>query len=401
VRLPEALAPLRLRDFRLLFAGQAVSLLGDGMLGVALSFAVLDLTGSVSDLGYVFAARAVPMVVFLLAGGVFADRLSRRTVMLASDAVRLVAFGVAAALLISGRAEIWELIVVQAVAGIASAFFYPASTGLVPMTVPPEALQQANALRGISLAAGTVAGPALAGVLVATVGPGWAIAADAATYLASVASLAQLRVVRNDPLEVRPFFHDLAEGWREFSSRTWLWAFIAAASLNNLVAAAVPVLGAAIARDELGGPSAWATIVAAGGAGSVVGGFVTLRIRPARPLLTASLLLALLSGQSLALAFVAPVPVIAAAAFLSGLAVMTSNSLFETAEQRHVPAAALSRVSAYDWFGSLTFNPIGFALVGPVAGAIGRKTTLLIPGLWFLVVPLVLAGIPSIRRLGR
>lgn len=401
MRLPESLAPLRRRDFRLLFVGQAVSLIGDGMLSVALAFAVLDLTGSASDLGYVFAARAVPMVVFLLVGGVFADRLSRRTVMLVSDVVRLAAFGIAAGLLIAGTAQVWELIVVQVFAGAASAFFNPASTGLMPMTVPAESLQQANALRGISLAAGFVAGPAIAGVVVAAAGPGWAVAADAATYLISVASLAGLRVARNDPLEVQPFVRDLLDGWKEFRSRTWVWTFVGAASINNMVNAAYPVLGAVIAKEQLGGAGAWATILAAGGAGSIVGGVLTLHVRPRRPLLLASVLLVFLGLQSLALAVVAPVAVIAACSFLAGLAVLTSNSLFETALQRHVPPAALSRVSAYDWFGSLTFNPIGFALVGPVAAAIGRKETLLIPSCWFVVCAVGLCAIPSVRQLGR
>ncbi len=401
MRLPESLSPLRERNFRMLFAGQAVSLLGDGMLGVALSFAVLDLTGSVSDLGFVMAARAVPMVVFLLAGGVFGDRLPRRAVMLAADVLRFAAYGVAAVLLVTGHARVWELLVVQVAAGAAAAFFYPATTGLVPMTVPPESLQQANALRGITMAAGFVVGPALAGVIVATAGPGWGVAADAATYGVSALALAALRVPRGDPVETQPFLKDLAEGWREFRSRTWLWTFVGAASLNNLVTTAFPVLGAAIARDELGGATAWSVILAAGGGGSLLGGLLVLRVTPRRPLLLASTLLILLSGPPFSLAFVAPVPVIAFFACLAGIAVMTSNSLFETALQRHVPSAALSRVSSYDWFGSLTFNPIGFALVGPVAALIGRRDTLLVPACWFLASSLALCALPSVRRLGR
>jgi MFS family permease len=392
-------APLRHRDFRLLFVGQAVSLLGDGMLGVALAFAILDLTGSASDLGYVLAARSVPMVVFLLVGGVFADRWSRRAVMLVADAVRLAAMAAVAVLLLTGSARIWELAAALAVTGAASAFFYPASTGLVPMTVPEELLQQANGLRAIAMAAGNIGGPVVSGALVATVGAGSAIAADAGTFLVSVLSLAGLRVARNAPLDVRPFLHDLREGWDEFRSRTWVWTFVGAAGINNMVNAAWPVLGPAIAKAQLGGASAWAAIVAAGGAGSVVGGLVTLRVRPRRPLLVAAALLAFLGVQCFVLAVVAPVPAIAAAAFLGGFAVMTSNTLFETALQRHVPPAALSRVSAYDWFGSLTFNPIGFAIVGPVAAAIGRTQTLLIPSLWFVVVAAGLCALPSVRGL--
>ena len=164
LRTPEALGALHERQFRLLFTGQTISLLGDGIVGVALSFAVLDLTGSVSDLGYVFAARTIPLVVFLLVGGVFADRLPRRAVMLVADAVRFVSQGVMAALLIAGHAQLWHLVVTQAVAGAASAFFNPAATGLTPDTVSRARLQQANALRGLSASATQIVGPALSGV---------------------------------------------------------------------------------------------------------------------------------------------------------------------------------------------------------------------------------------------
>jgi MFS family permease len=394
-------APLRLREFRLLFLGQGVSLLGDGMLGVALSFAVLDLTGSTSDLGFVFVARSVPLVLFLLVGGVFADRLPRRAVMLASDAVRFAAQGALAALLISGTAQLWHVVVLQAIVGGASAFFYPASTGIVPTTVPLELLQEANGLRGVSMAVGNVAGPALSGVIVAAASPGWALAADSGTFLVRAFALGAMRVARAEPLEVQPFLHDLREGWQEFRARTWIWTFVGAAAINNMVNAAWPVLGAVIAKEELGGASAWAAILASAGAGTFAGGLVTMRVRPRRPLLLASWMLVFLGVQSFALALVAPVPVIAACAVLAGVAVMTSNTLFETALQRHVPPAALSRVSAYDWFGSLTFNPIGFALVGPLAGAIGRQGTLLVPACWFVVCAAGLSAIPSVRQLGR
>jgi hypothetical protein len=178
-----------------------------------------------------------------------------------------------------------------------------------------------------------------------------------------------------------------------------VWTFVGAAAINNMVNATWPVLGPAIAKAQLGGASAWAAIVASGGAGSVVGGFATLHIRPRRPLLLAAALLVFLGVQTFTLALVAPVAVIAAAAFLGGLAVMTSNTLFETALQRNIPPAALSRVSAYDWFGSLTFNPIGFAIVGPVAATIGRTETLLVPSIWFVVVAAGLCAIPSVRGL--
>jgi MFS family permease len=162
------LGALREREYRLFFVGQSVSLLGDGMVGVALSFAVLDLTGKAADLGYVFAARSLPLVGFLIVGGVFADRLSRRAVMIGADLARFGTQGATAALLVTGHARLWELIVLQAIGGAASAFFNPSLTGLTPLLVSGEHLQQANVLRGLSAGIGGIAGPALAGILVAT-----------------------------------------------------------------------------------------------------------------------------------------------------------------------------------------------------------------------------------------
>jgi MFS family permease len=159
---------LRERQFRLLFIGQSVSILGDAMSGVALAFAVLEIDGSASELGLVLAAGALPFLVFLLVGGVVADRLPRRGVMLTADVVRMATQATMAVLLIAGVAEVWELAALQALRGTASAFFGPASTGLIPQTVSAERLQEANALRGLASAASWIAGPAIAGALVAT-----------------------------------------------------------------------------------------------------------------------------------------------------------------------------------------------------------------------------------------
>ena len=216
---PSSVAVLREREFRLLFGGQAISLVGDGMLTIALAFAALDLTGSVADVGLLLAASRAPLLLTVLAGGVVADRASRRSLMVGADLVRMGALAVAGALLIAGDARIWQLAVLLAVFGTAGGFFYPASTGLLPLIVPPEELQQANALRGLSQSAGIVIGPALAGVIIATASPGWAIAVDAVTFAVSAATLAQLRL----PPRLRPprqrFLRDLADGWHDVTSR--------------------------------------------------------------------------------------------------------------------------------------------------------------------------------------
>ena len=268
----------------MLFFGQAISLLGDGMVGVALAFAVLDLTGSIGDLGLVFAARTIPMVVFLLVGGVFADRLPRRAVMLNADVARLVTQGTIAVLLISGRAQIWQLVLTQAVYGTATAFFNPASTGLIPSVVSPGRLQQANALRALAMASGSVAGPALAGILVAAASPGWALAVDAASFGVSAVFLALLHLPPHERVPVKPFLHELGEGWREVTSRSWVWSILAFAGLANMAGNVFFIVGAYVAKTELGGAGSWALISSAFGLGAVAGGIVVLRMKARHPL---------------------------------------------------------------------------------------------------------------------
>jgi MFS family permease len=397
--MPRSLQVLREREYRLFFLGQAVSLLGDGMVNVALAFAVLDLTGSASALGLVLAARMLPLVGFLLAGGVMADRLPRRTVMIAADLVRVASQGAIAALLIAGVAQVWQLAALSAVTGSATAFFNPASTGLMPAVVSPGRLQQANALRGLAMAAGQIAGPAVAGVLVAGAGAGWALAVDAATFAVSVAFLARLRVPVMARLEVRSVLADLREGWDTFRSYTWLWSFVAAAALGNFVNAASGVLGPLVAKESLGGAPAWALIVSALGVGSLAGGVLALHVRPRRPMLVATLPLFVFALPLAMLALELPAGWIALVSLFAGAGVMISNTVWETTLQQHVPAEALSRVSSYDWFGSLAFQPIGFAVWGPVAEVAGVSTTLWVAFALQLTTVIVLLPVPSIRNL--
>ena len=368
---------LRERDFRLVYGAQVVSLLGDGIIPVALAFAVLDLTGSATDLGLVLAARTLPMIACLLAGGVVADRRSRRRVMIAADLVRFVSQATLGVLLVSGSAHLWQIAVLQAALGAATGFFNPASTGLIPQVVSPARLQDANALRGLALAAGGIAGPVIAGVLVATVGSGEALLADAATFALSAVLLARVHVKeRPGATPATSFLIDLREGWHELRSRTWAWTVVGAFSLVNLLIAPFYVLGPLVARRELGGAAAWAGILAAHGAGEVIGAIVSLRIRPARPLLVAVLACGVGFIPTMLLAAGLPAVVVGAAAVVAGAGVMLFNTLWETTLQSHIPPDALSRVSAYDWFGSLTLQPLGFALAGPVAAEFGVAATL-------------------------
>jgi MFS family permease len=387
------------RTFRLLFLGQAISSLGDRLVPVALAFAVLDLTGSVTDLGIVAAAQTVPLVVFVLIGGVWADRLPRQRVMLASDAIRALAQGVTALLLLQGQAHVWQLAALQAVYGAAEAFFGPASTALVPQTVEPADLQQANALMGLSGNVAAVLGPAFAGVIVATIGAGWGLAIDSATFVVSAVFLALMRV---QPVLVAARASTLAElraGWQAFRSRTWLWVTVAYFTLFiGFVYAPLLVLGPQVARTSLGGAGAWAAIATALGIGSMVGGLAGLRWRPRYPLRVAFLSF-LVAGPALLalLAAHAPLPLIVAAGLVDGGSGTLFNTLWFTALQREVPANELSRVSSWDYLGSLAMLPVGQAVSGPVAEAIGLSTTLYLAAGLFVVLLLAVLAVPAVR----
>lgn len=394
----ESFGALREREFRLLFTGQLISLLGDAFTSIALAFAVLSI-GNATDLGIVFAAKSVPLVTFLLVGGVFADRLSRRAVMLTADVVRMGTQGATAALFLTHSAHVWQVAVLQALAGTATAFFNPASTGLTPMTVSGERLQQANALRGLSMSSTGLIGLALGGAVVTLAGSGWALGVDAISYGASAYFLAQLRLPTHTPLPRQSFLSDLHDGWREFVARSWVWLIVVAAAFGNMFTSFFGVLGAVIAKEDLGGALAWTVVLAGLSLGSIAGGFVSLRVHVRRPLLFGSALTAFLAVPDAFLALRWPAYVIAAGAFLAGAGNMVFNSLWETALQRHVAPAALSRVSAYDWFGSLAFQPLGLAIAGPLAAGIGTGETLWLAAAGSVAIACILVATPSVRAL--
>jgi MFS family permease len=395
------LGPLQEREFRLFFTGQLVSLLGDAVTPFALAWAVLDLTGSARDLGFVLAAKTVPLVIFLLVGGVFADRLPRRAVMLTADVARMAVQATTAALLLSHTAHIWELVVLQALAGTGTAFFNPASTGLTPMTVSAERLQEANALRGLSTASMQFVGPALAGLLILTAGPGYALAIDAASFGVSAYFLARLHLPRHVSLPPQSFGRDLLDGWREFTARTWVWLVVIGASLGNMMGAIWLVLAATWVKQGHGGAGAWTAILVVSAVGALAAGATALRIRPRRPLLVGIIAVVPNALPAILLALKLPWEILVVAALVTGFGNMLFNTLWETTLQQHVPPAALSRVSAYDWFGSLLGQPLGLALAGVLAAGIGMSRTLWIAAAVDLAEVAVLLAAPSVRHLRR
>jgi MFS family permease len=393
---------LRDRDFLRFFGAQAISMFGDRMVTVALAFAVLLQGGSPTDVGTVLAMRALPLIACLLVGGVVADRTSRRTVLVAADLVRLVSQGALAAWLILGRPSVLAIGLLAGVTGAGSGFAAPATTGLLPEVVVPEKLAEANGLRATAFSAGELGGPLLSGALVATAGPGWALGIDALTFAASAALLIGLRMgggAARTRAAGASFLTDLRGGWQAFRAQRWLWTFVLYASLANLFWGAWKVLGPVVAHLDLGGAAAWGVVMSAQGVGTVAGGIFALRARPRRPMLIVALTSPLFGPPLAALALQLSVPVIAFGALLAGVGLMVGNTLWETTLQRHVPSESLSRVSSYDWFGSLALDPIGLAIWGPIAGAIGIEASLWTACGLLVVSALALLAIPEIRRL--
>jgi MFS family permease len=322
--------------------------------------------------------------------------------MIVADLVSGAAQGVIALLLLTGTAEIWHLIALAAVRGTASAFFFPASTGIVPQLVSPERLQPANALLGLSRNGTSIAGAATAGLLVAAVGPGWTLAVDAVTFGLGAIFLGLLSLPRASRLPERHFVRELVEGWNEFRSRTWLWAIVIQFAVINAVAvSAFMVLGPFVAERSLGGPAAWGLILAAQAAGLVAGGLIGLRYRPARPLVTATLAFLLTAPPLAFLALTAPVFGVALAAFLAGIGSELFDVLWRTTVQEQVPEDKLSRVSAYDWLGSLALTPVGAATVGPLADAIGTSEMLWIAAAVVVLACLAVLAVDDVRNVGR
>lgn len=361
----------------LLTAARTISVLGNGFARVALSFAVLALPGAgPGQLSLVLACQAVPQLAFVLVGGVLADRVSRSRLMIVADLVGAAAYAGLAAMVLTGHAPLWALCSLAALAGTATALFSPAMDGVIPLLVPTGRLQRANGLLRVGMNSSMLLGLALSGVVVALVGAGWALALNAASFVVSALLIRGLRL----SARVRPRasgWSELRDGWREFAGRQWLWVVVVqyavvVAALN----ANAGVLGPLATEDGLGGARSWSLIVAAQALGTIMGAGLAARLRVHRPVLVAVLATFPAALPIALLAVRAPVPLIALAMFGSGIAADVFGVLWATTLQREVPEAALSRVSSYDWFGSLAFAPLGLLVAGPVAAHLGVGRTL-------------------------
>jgi MFS family permease len=391
---------MRVRDYRRVFLANAASFVGDQIVPVALAFAVLEATGSATALGLVLLSRTVPLAVFVLTGGVWADRIPRQWIMFGSDVVRAVSQGAFAAVLLTGHATLVTMMVLQAVHGAASAFYRPASSGLLAQLLPAGLRQQGTALMYSMASAAGILGPVIAGVMLAVSSPAWVLAIDAVSFAVSALLLTGVRPPPRTPAPRQRFVRELADGWHEVVSRPWLRSWIGNFALFQFtVLAAFMVLGPVVSERSLGGETTWAIMSACVGAGSLLGSVVAVRWRPHRPLLAVAVTLLLSPAVLLGLAAAAPLYVLAALAVVFGTVITFADAVWEGTVQTHVPEHVLSRVVSYDWLGSTVLRPIGLAVLGPIAAALGAGSTLVTVSLLYFAATVVALLAPATRAL--
>jgi MFS family permease len=384
---PAGRSPLRFRDFRWLISGSATTMLGNAITPVALAFAVLDLGGSATDLGMVVAAFALVEVVTVLFGGVLGDRLPRQLMMLGGAMASSASQAFLAVLLITDSASIWSLGVVGAITGCFGALAGPSSRSLTRFTVPSEALESAVATRRLTETTAHALGFAVGGVLVASLGSGWAVAVDAGTFLISAFCYSRLRVPPMEPgsSDSRSnMLSELGTGFREVLRHTWLWLLIVQALLYHLFyGGAQGVVGPIVIEGEFGRTS-WGLALGVLMMGFIVGGLVCLRWRPRRGLRLGVALLSLTAAFPLAMALSDQLWVILLGAFLHGFGLEIFSVNWDLSIQQNIPADRLARVYSLDMVGSFVFRPVGLAMTGPIAEAVGFRP-------WLLVVAGVMA----------
>lgn len=397
-RLGAGLGALAEREYRLLFGATLTTSLGAAVGTIALAFAVLDVAGAAS-LGIVLAVRQAASASVLVFGGVLSDRARRNLVLVGASLVQGAAQAATAAIVLAGVATVPLFAVLGVLWGLGDGLVVPAEAGLVPQTVSPARLQQANALQGLSRSGVRVVGPALGGVLVVALNPGWALAVDGASFLLCVALLARMRIAPRAGAQPQRFLHELRAGWREFTARTWLWSTVLLFGVGNVFFMFMQVLGPVIAKDRLGGAGAWAAILTAAGVGAIAGGLAALRRHPSRPLVACILWPLATLPQFAALAAGAPTWVVAACAFVGGFGLAIHVALWFTVFQREVPEHAQSRVASYDAFGSFVLSPLGAAIAGPLAVALGTSSALWLAAGGLLVSNATMLLIPAVWKI--
>ncbi|MFD7320254.1 MFS transporter [Streptomyces sp. NPDC059875] len=391
------------RNYLLLTAAAIVTNLGAHGALIAAAFAVMHSGGDAGDVGLVAAARTLPLVLFLLIGGAVADRIPRHRVMVAANALNFVSQGVFALLVLTGEPQLWQMMLLTALGGTGQAFFSPAAEGMLMSSVSGEQVSRAFALFRMAMHGAGIGGAALGGAMIAAVGPGWVLAIDAAAFAVAGALRAFLDV--SHIAEREPgggLLADLREGWHEFIGRPWLWSIVAQFSIVvALVGAAESVYGPLVARDQLGGARPWGIALAFFGVGMLAGALLMMRWKPRRMLLVGTLGVFPIALPSAALAVPLDVVGLSAAMFVSGVAIEVFGVAWMTTLHQEIPEDKLSRVSAYDWFGSTAMLPLSTALAGPAESLFGRSEALWGSAALIVVVTALVLLVPDVRNLKR
>jgi MFS family permease len=400
VSLREHASPLRVANFRYFFIGEVVNTAGSSMSGIALAFAVLRIDDSATALGWVVAASTLPMVAFMLIGGALADRLPRALVLRGCNLIQGIVQAIVATLVLTGVAEIWHLVALSFVTGTVFAVSYPAFHGMVPILLPPEERKSGFLLIGQSDALLRIGGPVLSGILVATVGPGWALAIDAATYVVAAAFLSLVRLPFGErPERQTSVIGDFVVGWSFARSLGWVIpASCCALVFNALISGSIYVLGPVVADDTIGSQG-WGLAVSGQAVGLFVGTLVLVRVTIRRPMWVIMIGFAMMSAPMLLLGTWVNTAALAAAFFVAGAALSALGLAWNMTVQEKVPEQMLSRIMAIDGFFSFVAMPIGQVLVGPLSAQFGIRGVEL--GSVALCILVMLAGlsVPAIRNL--
>jgi hypothetical protein len=389
------------RNFRLLFAGRAISYVGTYLAPIAVAFGVLDLGGSATAVGLSFAAWTLAQVAMLGLGGVVGDRLPRRSVMIASDLSSTTVRVAMGLLLVTGHAQVWELIVLQGLGGASVAFYNPAFYGLVREIVATTELQRANSLLAVARYAAFPLGAAAGGTIVALVGSGTALLFDGGTYAAS-AVLLSLVSVESIARASSTMLRELRDGWSAFVEQQWVWVLTTWIALYFVITyAPFFVLGPYIAKHSMHGAGSWAPVVTGEGVGALLGSLAGLRVRFAQPLLAVSYIFLPTALQSVLLAFHATVWLLAPAAAFAGFGFACGSVVWDTQLQRSIAPDKLARVAAYGWMSAMVMLPAGYALAGPIASLVGMRGYLLFGAAWLLASTFTVSRLASVRAVRR
>lgn len=391
------------RNYSLLTGAAVVTNLGSHGALIAASFAVLETGGSGWDVGLVTAARTLPLVLFLLVGGAIADRLPRHRVMVAANALNCVSQAAFALLVLAGDPQLWQMMLLTALCGTGTAFFNPAAEGMLLSTVSGEHANRAFALFRMSMNGAGIGGAALGGAMIAAFGAGWVLAVDAAAFAVAGALRAFLDVSHIPEREPGGgLLSDLREGWVEFRTRPWLWSIVLQfAVVVGVISAAEAVYGPLVARDQLGGAAPWGLALAFFGLGTIGGAVLMMVWKPRRLLLVGTLCVFPMALPSAGLAIPLPVWALCAVMLVSGVSIEVFGVNWMTTMHQEIPEEKFSRVSAYDWFGSLSMTPLATALAGPAESAFGRSTALWGCAALVLLPTAAVLLVPDVRRITR